>query len=293
MPATDDVSFWTNRVLCLLGPDCLRRHLTRPVLDRFAAIGLRPAGWHLAQVSASRLDRMAELQNAGAGQVYRYRALDALFALGPALMVILADERQRPAEQLYAAVKEVKGNADPRKSVAGTIRHDLGAINVVLSLLHASDGPEQAMIESGVLAAGVTPEQFRAAGDIGRLVEIIEATQPMETRAFAEVLAGVRGRVVAQLWPALTAAGRELAAGLASTGGLAGPDAGERLAGHIDLACDGSLRTLVDVLRAPFDGARTQPDMVAVERILGLSGLALDTWELAVLTTSTYFPPAR
>jgi nucleoside diphosphate kinase len=288
--ATDHAARWQDRVYCMIAPDALRRQLGRPILARFAKAGLAPVGWRLTPVTSLQIDRMSEHQRVGVGSVYRYRALDALFALGPALSVVLADTWSRPVPELYAMVKEMKGNADPYRAAPDTIRHDLRAVNTVLSLLHTSDSPTDSATECAILTGEADPDAFDATGDVASFIAMLEASQPAERRDFAEVLAGVRGRVLALLWSELAADGRHLATRLAAEGGLAEPQVGAILAEHVT---DGLPPALTALLRTPFDGGEPRVDLVGTRLQLAACGLELDAWELAVLTTSSYFRPAR
>ena len=283
----DDPAAWQHRIFVMISPDCLIRGLTRPVLDRLAGIGLRPGGWRLTRVTPHRIDRMSELQQLTAARVHRYRALDALFALGPALMVRLRDEQERPAELLYAAAKALKGDADPARARPGSIRHDLGAINTVLNLVHISDSPAEAAVECTTLL-GDEEELFHDSG-LGELLELLAAGRP-ESRGFADVLGAVRGRLLAAVWGELTAPARERIVELSRDGALGEPATGKALA-------DGLRGQRVwpaetgDVLGWAFDGTVPRPDMDRIAGVLAWHGLVLDPWEHAVLTTSAVFPP--
>ncbi|MBQ1023934.1 nucleoside-diphosphate kinase [Micromonospora sp. C95] len=283
----DDPAAWQHRIFVMISPDCLVRGLTRAVLDRLAGIGLRPDGWRLTRVTPHRIDRMSELQQVTAARVHRYRALDALFALGPALMVSLRDEQERPAEVSYAAAKALKGDADPAHALPGSIRHDLGAINTVLNLVHISDSPAEAAAECATLL-GTDPCLFSDA-ELDQLLDLL-ASWPPETRGFADVLGAVRGRLIAAIWGDVTEPARERTMDLIRDGVLGEPTSGKALA---DVLLGQRIRPAEagEVIAWPFDGTVPRPDMDTVTRVLAWHGLALDPWEQAVLTTSAVFPP--
>lgn len=283
-----DPATWQDRVFAMVSPDCLARHLTSEVMNRFAGIGLRPAAWRLTPVTPARIDRMSELQRVGVDEVYRYRALDALFTLGPVLLVVLADERCRTPAELYAAAKHLKGDADPLRAAPGTIRGDLSPVNAVLNLLHVSDTPERSAVECVTLAGGADPGLFTDA-DLGPVLRLLESTGRPETRSCTDVVAGVRARLLGEVWPGLPPETRRLVGDLVSEGSLGHPGSGKVLAAGLDGLGE---PLLAEVLRAAFDGSLPRPDIAAVRRQLAWLGLTLDPWELAVLTTSTYFPPA-
>ena len=302
MDCTADPLWWRSRIFFMLGPDCLRRGLLDETMERFRRIGLHPVGWRVADITPTHMDAMSKAQDAGAGAVYRYRAMDALFALGPTVLVVLGDaEGNRTPEALYRTANETKGNADPALAAPGTVRHDLGSVNVVMSLLHISDGPAQSAREAELL--GGVGGLFRAdeepvasastppAGGMREFGAVLAATQAPETRLFPRVLASVRGRLVSRCWESLTPRGRSLAAECAADGTLSAPEVGRQLAEEIPEGAENS--TLAEVLRTPFDAEEPPPDMARVRRIMQLNALEMDSWEYAVLTTSSYFPPVR
>lgn len=283
----DDPATWQHRIFVMISPDGVIRGLTRGMLDRFAAAGFRPDGWRLTPVTSHRVDRMSELQQITASRVHRYRALDALFALGPALMVTLSDELGRPAEEFYAAAKTLKGDADPVRAKPGSIRHDFGAINIVLNLLHVSDSPAEAAMECSTLVGGDRDLFHR--GGLGELLDLLGAVAP-ETRGHAEVLGAVRGRLLAAIWGDVGGPAREHIAGLALDGALGVAATGKALADVLQSPGVPPAEAH-QVLAGGFDGTVPRPDMDMVSRVLAWHGLALDPWERAVLTTSAIFPP--
>jgi nucleoside diphosphate kinase len=289
MPPMDDPASWTDRVFCLITPDCLRRHLTNQVLDRFAHVGLRVARWRLAQITAAQLDMVAELDGAKRRDVYKYRAVDALFELGPTLQLVLADQDGRPGAELYATIQAIKGHSDPALAPEGSLRRHLKSVNEILDLLHVSDTPERSAIECGIFA-GSDPGLFTDA-EFAPALALIEAGQPIETRPFTAVLAGIRARLLGQLWSALTPPGRQLATDLHSRGELGDPKAGMLIAEHLEV--HGDPVGLGDILAARFDGSAPRLDMADVRARMAVYGLTLDPWEFTVLATSSHFEPAR
>ncbi len=290
-PGLADPAAWSDHVFCLIAPDCLRRHLSGAVLRRFRDIGLCVAGWRLLRVTSRHNDTIAAIQGAGAGSTYRYRAIDALFDVGPALALRLRDESAQPSVELYAQAQRLKGASHPQDCVPGSIRHDLGAINAVMNLLHVSDSPVNSAGEAAVLLSGIDPPLFLPAERLPSAIPIVEAGRPVETRGFPAVLTAVRARVAAALWDLLSDKGKVMAAELSGDGSLADPRAGEALAA--ELAPAGASHPLAAVLRIPFDPSGPLTDLRYAAGLLRLHGLGLDDWEYAVLATSLYFPPVR
>ncbi|MEV4114742.1 nucleoside-diphosphate kinase [Nonomuraea sp. NPDC049695] len=275
---------WDRHVFCLIGPDAVRRHLVGPILERFATAGLRPDGWRCLQLTSHQIDTMHELAMVRSSQAYRFRCLDLLFALGPSILLRLADVRPDLGD-IYARATAAKGASDPKDAAPGTIRHDLRAINVVMSLLHTSDSPADAARESDLLLTG--DDAHHVWNDPRELPDLIAVTsrRRVENRLFGDVLADIRTRVLLALWPQLGSAARSEAGRLAAMGHLGDPATGRKLASMIHPTAS----PLLDVLEADFD----RPiDLRSVRGTLTGSGIDLDDWETAVLGTSMYFPPA-
>jgi nucleoside diphosphate kinase len=279
------VAEWDAQVFCVIAPDAVRRQLVGPILDRFAATGLRPAGWRLAELTSRQIDTMHELAMARSSQAYRFRCLDLLFGLGPSVLVRLADAEPHRGDP-YARAHAAKGASDPRDAEPGSIRHDLGAINVVMSLLHTSDSPADAATEVGLLLDGIVPaDRWRDPVELPELLAVLTVQAP-ERRMFGDVLAGVRARVISRLWAVLGDEARAIAGRLAAGRELGADHAGEKIA----LAAQAADDPLLAVLATRFD---TPIDLRTTERVLAGYGIGLDDWEAAVLGTSMYFPPVR
>lgn len=283
----ETVDAWRQRIFCMIAPDCLHRGLTSTLLDRLDAAGVEPAGWSFVRIGTHRIDAMSQIQGVAPGQVYRFRALDTLFELGPSLVVVLRDRNGRPAEELYRTLSDLKGNADPRRAEPGTLRHDLGAVNVVLSLLHISDSPEHSARECAVLTGLSSPAEFGDASGLRQVIAVLEATEPGEMRGLPEVLAAVRGRVLARLWDRFQAPDRDQVSEVAEKGRLGHRPLPEDILVRLDAA--GADPVLTGFLRAPFSGDGTHPDLPAVHHRLAADGQGLDPWEYTVLETSVHF----
>jgi nucleoside diphosphate kinase len=286
---------WQHAVFGLLAPDAFRRNLAGAVLDRLAAGGLAVAGWAEVLVADRQVDAVAQVQRVGPGQAFRYRALDAIFALGPAVALRLADTAGRPSDQLYREVKQLKGASMPADTRPGSIRYELGSVNAVLSLLHVSDTPENAARESAAILRGdpdgpPVDELFGPPATLPGYLLTREAGSPAETRGHRDVVAAVRGRVAARLWPALSAAGRDEVVRLVALGQLGDPPAGARIAA--ELAGAAAADPLAGVLRSGFQPGPGAPDPDELDLVLRLHRIGLDPWERAVLATSRYFAAA-
>jgi nucleoside diphosphate kinase len=286
-----DGSMWQESIFCLVSPDSVRRQCVEAILQRLREAGFTAEGWLEVRLGGRQIDAVAEIQNAGAGDTFRYRALDALFALGPAIALRLHDEVPRSAAERYAVLHSLKGGTPPR-SVPGSIRHEVGSVNAVLSLLHISDSPANSEQESAAML-GRSPSfpAFHEASSLIPYLSALARTQLQETRGYGEVLVGVRGRIVARLWHQLGEGGRKLAGGLIERGELDQPDAGARILA--EAGKDAAGHPLAPVLAHAFDPSSPALDMAELNTLLRLHGCECDAWETVVLATSQYFEPVR
>ncbi|GCB47966.1 nucleoside-diphosphate kinase [Streptomyces sp. NL15-2K] len=275
----------------MVGPDAVRRQLVGEILDQFSEIGIKLLAWRSANIGPMCVDAMSETQGAAAGQTYRYRAMDALFALGPVVLLVLEDTEGRDHDSLYKAANELKGHSDPRLAASGTIRNSLGAVNVAMSLLHVSDSAAHSAREAVLLGGAARPADYSSADRMADYLTLLRAAQAPETRLFPQALAGVRGRLLSACWGSLTENGRRLAAERAAEGRLAEAECGRLLAA--ELPRGGTEDQFAELLSIPFDGSEPPCDMDRVQSLLRLHSLGLDSWEHAVLATSNYFPPMR
>jgi nucleoside diphosphate kinase len=284
---------WTRELFSLMTPDAVRRHLLRPILARFRAEGLTVAAFHVTDITPVRMDGMYEAHLVNTADAYRYRALDARMALGPAVALRLTPpDDGAPVEDWYARVKQIKGASSPAESRPGSLRHDLGAVNTILSLLHCSDSPAYARREADIMLGGPAHSlRWQDGAALDPLVEVMEAMVAKEERGFCEILTEVRSGIAFRLWDALDDEGRALAGKLIGTATLCAPDAGDRLRGHLA----GGVRSgpLAEILAAPFDPSAPPVDVPWVRRHLAGAAIPLDDWSEAVLGSSMYFAPRR
>jgi nucleoside diphosphate kinase len=289
---------WDRTVFALISPDALARHLGFAVLERIESAGFAPVAWRVLWHRPADLDAFHERNITRSWQAYRYRLVDQLFAFGPTVALLMADERpadERPAAGLRPAgqgshqrLSLAKGSSDPAKAGPGTIRGDLGSINGMLSLMHSAESAADSAQESAVFAGldgftrGSDPAELRT------LLTMLALSTPREDRGYRAVLAGLRARVLAGAWhdlprPVRKTAGAMLEAGAAELGA---PGSGERLAGLLPGA-----HPLAGLLRADFTPRTPGPDPQRVRQLLAAFGTGIDEWESLVLATSRRFWP--
>jgi nucleoside diphosphate kinase len=300
---------WDRTVFALISPDAVARHLAGAVLDRLAGFGYRPLAWRMLWHRPADLDSFHERNISHSWDAYQYRLVDQLFAFGPAVALLLADDRPSGAQASHQRLRAAKGSSRPADARPGTIRGDLGSINLMLALMHSADSAADSRHESAVFAG---PGGFEFPADSGELragLRLLDQARPPELRGHPEVLAGVRARLLAAAWDDLPRVERKAAAAMlaadAGCRGLAGPGElpagpGEPLAGPSELlAGPGELlagllpaaHPLAEVLRADFTPQSPGPGLERVRLLLRNYGTDLDAWEDLVLATSRRFQP--
>lgn len=271
----------------LICPDALARHLGVAVLDRIESAGFVPVAWRVLWHRPDDLDWFHEQNISHSWHAYRYRLVDQLFGFGPAVAMLLADQRPAAGQPGHERLRRAKGPSDPARSGPGTIRGDLGSINAMLALLHCADSPADTAREGPVFAG---PGGFSrgAEGELRTMLALLELSRPREDRGHRAVLAGLRAKTLAAAWDELPRPVRKTAAALleASAADLAAPGSGERLAALLPDA-----HPLAALLGADFTPSRPGPDPARVNLLLGPLGTRIDDWESLVLATSRRFPP--
>jgi len=283
----DDLD-WDRTVFALIGPDALARHLGRVVLDRVEQAGYRPVAWRAIWHRPVDLDFFHERHITHAWKAYLYRLVDQLFAFGPTVALLVADERPAGAETSHQRLRRAKGASEPAEAGPGTIRGDLGSINVMLSLMHSADSAGDASHESSVFFGREGAPRGGEPADLRSLLTLLELTGPAERRGYRDVLAGLRARMLAAAWDDLPRPARKTAEAMLEAGadGLAAAGSGDRLADLLPVT-----HPLSAILRAAFTPRSPGPDPERVRLVLRTYGTDLDSWETLVLATSRRFPP--
>jgi len=283
---------WTRSVFMLLAPDALARHLAVPILDRLAAEGFVPTQYRVFWRPIESLDEYYGKKIRHDWDVYLFRMVDLFFRFGPTVAFVVKDTRPG-AEGSHRRLRRIKGASDPYDAKPGSIRCDFAATNLMLSLIHSADTPEESAYETGVYFSGAQP-RYLDDGDteLHDVCRLMTHSTPRETRDFDRTLGGLRARLAAILWDDFQPEGRTMIARWAADGDrpFGDPGAGAKLAEQLRGGMEHSL--------APLLANEFQPDqpMVQVETAnhhLRARGTSLDPWEELVLTTSLYFRPLR
>jgi nucleoside-diphosphate kinase len=290
MTAAPDVD-WERTVFTLVPPDALTRGLGVAVLDRFVDAGFTPVASAVVWKRPENLDEYNERNITEVWKAYLYRMIDLIFAYGPTVALLMADQRPPDGESSHQRLRRLKGASTPSEALPGTIRRDLRAINVTCDLVHAADTPAESRHESASFVDEVGWSEV--AGDPVRdLIGLVTAGYRLEQREFDHVLACVRARVAGAVWADLTPAGQQLAlhwqcGGVAE---IAAPGAGARLAAMLR---DPRSHPLAPMLRCEFLPDAPRIDLARYDHLLRGFGGYLDRWEELVLTSSMRFRPLR
>lgn len=285
--AVDDFD-WDRTVFAMISPDALARHLGLAVLDRMEAAGFAPVSWRVIWHRPADLDSFHGRNISQAWQTYLYRLVDQLFAFGPTIALLLADEEPEPGQASHQRLRLVKGSSDPELAGPGSIRGDLASINMMLALMHSADSAQDSVTESTVFFG---PQGYSRGADVSELrtvLGLLQRTGPPEQRGYRQVLAGLRARSLTAAWDELPQPVRKTAEAMLEAGEteLASVHGGERLASLMPAA-----HPLTDVLVPDFTPSSPGPDVERISAALRLYGTDIDAWDRLVIATSQRFWP--
>ncbi len=137
----------TQRVLVLLKPDAVQRHLIGEIVGRYEARGLTVRAMELRTVD----ENLASKHYAEhIGRPY-YPTLVEFITSGPLVAMVLEGRKA------ISAVRAMNGGTDCAEAASGTIRGDLG-VEYQHNLVHASDSEESAAREVGLWFPGLPEE---------------------------------------------------------------------------------------------------------------------------------------
>ena len=129
-----------EQTLVILKPDALQRRLVGRVLARFEQKGLRLVGLKLLWLDRALAERLYEVHQ---GKDF-YEPLLEFMTAAPCVALVV----EGPSAILV--VRRMLGATASTEAEPGTIRGDFG-LSARLNLVHASDGPESAGREIGLL----------------------------------------------------------------------------------------------------------------------------------------------
>lgn len=129
-----------QKTLVLLKPDCMQKRLAGKVLDRFETAGLKIVGMKMINLTQEMLDHWYAHHK----DKPFFKDLCQFMMQTPVLALVLE------AANAVEKVREIIGPTDSQAAPKGTVRGDWGD-DVQKNLVHASDAPERAEYEVGLL----------------------------------------------------------------------------------------------------------------------------------------------
>jgi nucleoside-diphosphate kinase len=134
----------TQRTLCIVKPDAMRRRALGRILTMIEEAGLTPIAARLLTLAAADAERFYA--------VHRERKffpdLVRFMSSGPVFVTVLE------GENAIAGWRELMGPTDSTKAPKGTIRGEFGT-DVEQNAVHGSDAPETARAEIGFFFPGL------------------------------------------------------------------------------------------------------------------------------------------
>jgi nucleoside diphosphate kinase len=272
--------------------------LATRIVERVQGAGFAVAHCEIVNIGPDQLDAAFAEDTGALRSIYRYRILDLLFAYGPVLAIVYRDVDPGAGDP-YRRLKALKGATSPLDAQPGTIRFDLGAINTILGLMHASDSAAEAAEEAALFLGGASaegpptgdPARGTDARSLPGLLRLLDAG-PAAVGDFQMILANHRARVLAACFTDLSSAARGQV--LAAVGEQLGPlgeiGAGAAIAAGLRGGADHPAWSLLSAERQP--GLRSLAARDTAARLAAL-GLSTDPWEELVLRSSAHFAPVR
>lgn len=126
----------TQRTLCMIKPDAVKRNLSGPILSMIQAGGLRVVGMKMLQLSRREAERFYEVHK----ERPFYGSLTEYMSSGPIVAVALE------GDDAIARYRKLMGATNPANAEEGTIRKKY-AESVEANSVHGSDAPETAAVE--------------------------------------------------------------------------------------------------------------------------------------------------
>ncbi|MFD0391964.1 nucleoside-diphosphate kinase [Streptomyces nogalater] len=128
----------------VVSPDSFIRGVGRRIVDEVLASGCEEVAARVVQPGSLLLDAIYDdlSRKRIYFGTYRYRAIDALYGLGPSLAILL-----RGSPGIHRHFTELKGSGPLEKASPTSLRLRFGAVNTILGLLHVSDSPEEAELD--------------------------------------------------------------------------------------------------------------------------------------------------
>ncbi|MGW8331652.1 nucleoside-diphosphate kinase [Streptomyces sp. NPDC055808] len=289
---------WSRSIVVVVSPDSFIRGVGRRIVDEILGADCEEIASRVIQPGSLLLDTIYDdlARNRIHFGTYRYRAIDALYGLGPSLALLL-----RGSPGIHQRFTELKGSGALERASPSSLRLRFGAVNTILGLMHASDSPEEAELDWQTFFArdwnnlghsDVPDDPAQLANPGARVLADLLDSPPGtgESRGFLQVRDQLRRTLIAHLWELLPASEALPAAkNLAEiNGAMLDDDLVTQIAKSLDGTADLLLRR---ALTASFTPEEPPLDVGRLWRVLEGHGIHVDPWSRAVLTTSQHFPP--
>ncbi|MFF4415456.1 hypothetical protein ACFYY8_23235 [Streptosporangium sp. NPDC001559] len=281
-----------------MSPDSFIRGLGRRIVDDVLNADCEEVAARVVQPGSLLLDVIYDdlaLRRIHFG-TYRYRAIDALYRLGPSLALLLTG-----GPDIHRRFTEMKGSGPLERASASSLRLRYGAVNTILGLLHASDSPQEAELdwrtffvrEWGNLGRGELPESHTQLATPGArtLASLLDRPPGTgENRGFLQVRDQFRRVLIAHLWELVPDS--EAASVAHDLAGTPETPLDDELVARVAKSLDGSADLILRrALGSTFTPEGPPLDTDRLWTALEGYGIRVDPWSRAVLATSQYFPP--
>ena len=127
-----------QKTLVIFKPDCLDKKHVGAVISRFEQAGFAIVACKMTLLAPSLL----RVHYAHVVHLPFYPKLEQFMSSRPVLIAVLQ------GENIVARIRDLVGPTDSKKAAPGTIRGDFGESGMI-NVIHASDSPENALIEIG------------------------------------------------------------------------------------------------------------------------------------------------
>lgn len=126
----------TQRTLCMIKPDAVKRNLAGAILGMIQESGLKVVGMKMLQLSRQEAERFYEVHK----ERPFYSSLTEYMSSGPIVSVCLE------GTDAIARYRKLMGATNPANAEEGTIRKKY-AESLEANSVHGSDAPETAAVE--------------------------------------------------------------------------------------------------------------------------------------------------
>lgn len=298
-------STWDDAFVLVITPDAFVRGLGAQILAEFVDHGFRPGPARVVRPGARELDALYEdvVANNGNWGTYRYRCVDSLFGLGPSLSVVMDGGGVEAEGGLHEGVQRFKGSGPLAQAAPGSLRRRFRSVNSILSLIHTSASSAEAELDVGIFfrrdwltrPGAVCAHEGVVENPIDArfaAAQLDRDPDNRETRGFRAVRRQVRARLVVHLWEHLDAPQQKTvleAYNLDGPGYVEDARVLSSLCAHLNERIDPQL---VLALSSSFTPTSPPLDAERVWSAITGSGMMIDPWERAVLSTSQHFAPS-